>query len=147
MAVGGGVVEASGELAELGGEDHADRYGRPVAPLVALVLLDGVGQGVAVVEDLPQAGLLEVAGDDLGLDPHRAFDQLRGVRPRGRAGALGVGLDEVEDDRVGDEAGLDDLGHAGDVVVDRQRVQRGEVAEHTGRMGGRRPRGSCPRRC
>ena len=67
---------------------------------------------VAVVEDLAQARLLEVAGDDLGLDPDGALDQLGGVRAGRGAGGLRVGLDQVEDRRVGDEAGLDDLGHA-----------------------------------
>ncbi|EKX63206.1 hypothetical protein STRIP9103_01490, partial [Streptomyces ipomoeae 91-03] len=106
---------------------------RAVPPLVALVLLDGMGEGVPVVEDLAAAGLLEVAGDDLGLDPDGPLDQLGGVRSGGGAGGLRVGLDEVEDHRVGDEAGLDDLGEPGHVVVDRQRLQRGQVAEHTRR--------------
>jgi hypothetical protein len=48
------------------------------------------------------------------------------------AGGDGVGLDQVEDHRVGDEPGLDDLGEAADEVVDREGVQRGEVAEDSG---------------
>ena len=51
-----------------------------------------------------------------------------GVRAAGR-----VLLDQLQDLRVGDESGLDDLGEPADVVVDRQRVQRGQVAQHPGR--------------
>ena len=90
--------------AELGGVRHADRHRLPVPPAVPLDLLDGVPQGVPVVEDLAQPRLGEVLRDDLGLDRDRPLDQLAGVRavPPGRAGR--VGLDEVEDHRVGDEA-------------------------------------------
>ncbi|CAM5616569.1 hypothetical protein STENM223S_07125 [Streptomyces tendae] len=87
VAVGGGVVQAAGQPAQFGGEVHADGDGGAVAPLVPLVLLDGVAEGVAVVEDLAEAGLLEVAGDHLGLHPDRALDQLGGVRPGRGAGA------------------------------------------------------------
>ena len=49
---------------------------------VALGPLDRVGEGVAVVEDLPAgvraaaAGLLEVAGDHVELDLHRPLNEL-----------------------------------------------------------------------
>ena len=147
MPVGGGVVEPAGEPAQFGGEDHADGDGGAVPPVVALVLLDRVRQRVAVVEDLPQPGLLEVAGDDLGLDPDGALDQLGCVRALRGAGGGRVGLDQVEDGRVGDEAGLDDLGEAADVVVDgpASRGRRGRRALR--RAGGRRRPGSCPRPC
>ena len=133
MPVGGGVVQAARETAQFGGEDHADGDGGAVPPVVALVLLDGVREGVPVVEDLAQAGFLEVAGDDLGLDPDGALDQLGGVRTAGDAAPGRVLLDQLQDGRVGDESGLDDLGETADVVVDRQRVQRGQVAQHPGR--------------
>ncbi len=133
MAVGRGVVQAARQPAQFGGEVHADRDGRAVPPLVPLVLLDGVAERVAVVEDLPQPGLLQVRGDDLRLDPDRPLDQLGRVRAHRGAGGLGVGLDRVQDHRVGDEPRLDDLGQTGDVVVHGQRVQRGQVAQHTGR--------------
>jgi hypothetical protein len=73
VPVGGGVVQPPGEAAEFGGEDQADGDGGAVPPAVTLVLLDGVGEGVAVVEELALAGFLEVCGDDLGLDPDGAF--------------------------------------------------------------------------
>ncbi|CAM5487078.1 hypothetical protein STANM309S_04814 [Streptomyces tanashiensis] len=94
-----------------------------------------MGEGVAVVDDLPVAGLLEVSGDDLGLDPDRADEQLGGVRTGRGAGGLRVLLDEVEDHRVGDEAGLDDLREPAHEVVHRQRVERREVAQDPGGGG------------
>ena len=57
----------------------------------------------------------------------------RRASERGSDDRGGVLLDQVEDGRVGDEAALDDLGHAGDDLVLRQRVQRVEVREDTGR--------------
>jgi hypothetical protein len=56
-------------------------------------------EGVSVVEDLAQEGLLEIGGDDLGLDDDGALDEFLGVRavPAGRA--LRVALDELEDAR------------------------------------------------
>ncbi|MNW52603.1 hypothetical protein D3C74_301280 [compost metagenome] len=138
MTVHGRVVEASREARELGGKDHADRHGRAVAPRVAFGELDRVAQGVAVVEDLAQAGLLEVLPHDARLDRDRAFDELDddGPRRRGHRGPapalelVDVLLDELEDPRVGDEAGLDDLGEPGDEVELGQRLERGDVAEH-----------------
>ena len=81
------VAEPAGEAAELGGEHHADRDGRAVPPLVALGVLDRVAEGVAVVEDLAQALLGEVLGDDVGLHPDREFDDAAelGRRRIGRA--------------------------------------------------------------
>ena len=61
----------------------------PCRQLVALDLLDGVAEGVPVVEDLAQRRLLEVLGDDLGLDRDRPLDQLaqRGAVRGSRAAA------------------------------------------------------------
>ncbi len=67
-----------------------------------------MAEGVAVVEELPAAGVVEVLADRVGLDLHGAGDQLGGGRPAG-----GVGLEQVEDRAVGDEAALDDLGQPG----------------------------------
>ena len=47
-------------------------------------------------------------------------------------GAVWVCPDQVQDDRVGDESGLDDLGQAAHVVGPRQRLQRDQVGEHAG---------------
>ena len=85
---------------------------------------------VPVVEDLAQRGLLEVLGHDLGLDRDGPLDELAHGRTVGPRRRLGVGLDEVEDHRVGDEPALDDLGQPGHEVVGRQRLQRRQVAQH-----------------
>ena len=89
---------------------------------------------VAVVEDLAQLRFLLVGGDDLGLDGDRAPDQLRQHGARRVERSLGIGLDQVEDHRVGDETRLDDFGHARHKLVARQRFQRRDVDEHGGRL-------------
>ena len=73
---GGAVVQPAGEPGQLGGEDQADRDRVAVPPAVALELLDRVAERVAVVEDLAQPRLAQVAADDVGLDPDRPLDQL-----------------------------------------------------------------------
>lgn len=118
----GGVVEPPGQPGQLGGEDQAHRHCRAVPPPVALAALDRMPQRVPVVEDFAQLRLLLVGGDDVGLDRDGALDQL-GQHLAGRVHrGPRIGLDEVEDRRIGDEAGLDDFGHAGHQLVGRQRV-------------------------
>ncbi len=147
MPVGGLVVETPGQPAQFGGEHQAHRHRGAVPPLVALPPLDRVGEGVAVVEDLAQLRFLLVGGDDLGLDRDRAPDQLRQHRARRVERGLRVGLDQVEDHRVGDEPGLDDLGHARHDLVARQRFQRRQVDEHGGRLMERADEVLTRRRC
>ena len=127
MPVGVGVPEPPDAARQFRGEHHPDGDRGAVPPGVALGEFDGVAQGVAVVEDLPLAGFLEVLGDDPGLDRDGEFDELPdGVRA-GIGDGGGILFDQVQDGRVGDEAALDDLGHAGDHLVLRQRVQGVEV--------------------
>ena len=52
--------------------------------------------------------------------------------------ALRVVLDQVQDDRIGHEAGFDDLGQPGNVVGPGHGLQRGQVGQHPGR-GPERP--------
>ena len=147
MQRGGLVVEPAGQAGQPGGVHHPDGDRVPVPEPVALHALDGVAEGVPVVQDLARALLGEVGRHHPGLDPDGALDQLAGVRgraarwrPRGR-------LDQVQDGRVGDEAGLDHLGQA------RSRSRPGAASRAwPGRRarrrasGTRRP-GSCPRGC
>ncbi len=98
---GGGRRSASrkvrGEAGrELGGANTMPmRDRRPVAPLVALGVLDRVAEGVAVVEDLAQALLGEVLRHDARPSPRwRASIELAEVRRcAGSVGRVGVGLD------------------------------------------------------
>ena len=137
MALDDVVGQVPGGAGELGGEDQPHRDRGAVAPLVALVVLDRVAEGVPVVEHLPAAGLAQVAGDDLGLDPDAALHELADHLGLRVAHRLRVGLDELEDPLVGDEAALDDLRHAGEQLVLGQRPQRVEVAQHgRGRVEG-----------
>ncbi len=135
MPVGGGVVEAPREAAQLGGEDETDGDGGAVPPPVAFAPFDGVTEGVTVVEDLAQARLLEVRGHDLRLDLDRAPDQFGQYASRRVERGLRVRLDQFEDLRIGDEAGLDHLGETSDDLVARHRLERREVDEPRGRFG------------
>ena len=97
MPVGGLVVETPGQPAQFGGEHQTHGYRGTVPPFVTLPPLDGMGESVAVVEDLAQLRFLLVGRDDLGLDGNRAPDQLRQHRARRLQRGLGIGLDQVED--------------------------------------------------
>ena len=134
MPVGGVVVEPPGQPAQFGGEHQAHRHRGPVPPSIALAPLDGVRQCVAVVEDFAQLRFLLVGGDHLGLDGHGAPDQLRQHVAFRVERRFRVGLDQIEDDRIGDESRLHDFGHAGHDLVARQRFQRRQVDEHGGRL-------------
>src|SRR5216684_5681576 len=63
-------------VAEKSGGDHAPGYGFPV--LIAAVVRDtfeGVGEGVAVIEDFADAGLVFVATYDAGFDRNVSRNQ------------------------------------------------------------------------
>ncbi len=127
------LVKPPGQPGQFGDVDHPDGHRVPVPEPVSLHPLDGVAEGVPVVQDLPQARLVQVFRHHLGLDPDGALDEFARVRAVGDGGPLGVGSDQVEDDRVGDEPRLDDFGQAGHVVLAGQRLERDQVGEHAGR--------------
>jgi len=127
------AVETPGQPGQFGDVDHADGNRVPVPEPVPLHPLDGVAEGVPVVQDLPQARLVQVLRHHLGLDSDGALDELARVRAVRDGGPLGVGSHQVEDDRVGDEPRLDDFGQAGHVVLAGQRLERDQVGEHPGR--------------
>ena len=129
----GRLVQPAGQPGQLGDVHHADGHRVAVPEPVPLHPLDGVTEGMPVVEDLPQARLVQVLGYHLGLDRDGAFDQLARVRAVRDHRALRIRPDQVEDDRVGDEPGLDDLGQPADIVLARQRLQRDQVGEHASR--------------
>ena len=128
------LVDESRPPRQLSDVDHPDGDGVAVAPAVVLDLFDRVREGVAVVEDLAQRRLLEVDAHDVGLHLDRAphqFGQHLAVDVERR---VGVGVEEFEDARVGDEAALDDLGRPGDEITPRQGAQQVEVAHDGGRF-------------
>ena len=84
-----------------------------MTPLVAFVALDGVGEGVAVVQDFTAAGFAQVLGDHLRLHAHATFNEFTHHGGLRVAHGLRVCLNQVENFGVCDEAALDDLTHAG----------------------------------
>ena len=103
-----------------------------MTPLVAFVALNGVGEGVAVVQDFAAAGFAQVLGDDFRLHAHAAFDELTHHGGLRVAHGLRVCLDQVENLGVCDEAALDDLTHAGQQLMLGQGAQGTNLAEHRG---------------
>ena len=77
VASRGGLVKSAGEPGQFGGEHQSDGDRGTVPPAVAFAALDRVGEGVSVVENLPERRLLLVGGDHGGFDRDRAPDQLR----------------------------------------------------------------------
>ena len=115
------VVEPPGQPGQLGGVDQPDADGITMPPAELLDLLDGVAERVTVVEHLATTAFAQVGAHDVGLEPHRALDEL-GQRRSGRVECGdGIGLDEVEDGRVTQEAGLHHLGQPAREVLARQR--------------------------
>ena len=85
---------------------------------------------VAVVQDLAEAGLLEVLPHHPGFEPDGELDAAPEL-VRGRVGgAIDIRLDDVEDLGLADESALHDLGEAGEQLVARQAVQQIEVDQH-----------------
>ena len=122
----------TGGQGQFGGVDHAYRNSRAVTPLVAFVALNGVGEGVAVVQDFAAAGFAQVLGDDLSLHTHAAFDELAHDGGLRIAHGLRIRLNQVENLGVCDEAALDDLTHAGQQLMLGQGAQGANLAEHCG---------------
>ena len=92
---------------------------------VAGDILDGVADGVAEIEQGPQAGaLLLVLRHDPGLDRDVAGDERR------EGGARGGGIEVVEHGGVADDGVLDDLGKAFAVFAVGQGFEREGIGEH-----------------
>ena len=104
-----------------------------MTPGVVGDLLDRVGVGVPVVENLPQAGFGEILPHDGGLDRDGPGDQVgQHWRVPGQA-VGGIGQDPVENDRVGDQAALDDLSESGPQLSGRQSGEHLQVGDDGGR--------------
>ena len=104
-----------------------------MAPGVVVRALDGVREGVPVVEDFTQAALGQVGGHDAGLDCDRAGGDLSKLRAvRSQKLAWFRLLDDAQDLRVGNETALNDLGGTG------RQIGRGQAREeiHIGNHGG-----------
>ena len=134
------LIDQPGVPAEFGDEDHAGADGLAMTPAILLVLLDGMTEGVTVVERLApdlgayRGGLAEIGRDDVGLDldspTHQFGDHFATrIHCRGR-----IGLDQREDLGVGDEAALHHLGQPGAQLRLRQSDQGLEVAQDSGRL-------------
>ena len=103
------VDQASG-VAEVGDEHHAHRHRVAVPPGELLIEFDRVPEGVPIVEDFPQPGFFQVLPHHGCFHRHRPTDEFRQVATIGNPQAGGrVGFVALQDHRVGDEPGLDDL--------------------------------------
>ena len=122
LAICVGLRPAAGACGEAAGADHADGDGLAV-PISAVAGggLDGVGDGVAVVEDGADAAVLGILVHDAGLPAHAALDEFG--EERGIVQPVGRRLDQVEQAGVEDDGGLDDFGVVGDELGARQRGQ------------------------
>ena len=89
--------------------------------------LDRVPDGVAEVQDLPDAGVALVARDDPQLGQRARRDQA-GV------GRIRVPADALPQLAAGDQRGLDDLGVAGGELGRRERLERRGVGDHGRRL-------------
>jgi hypothetical protein len=103
-----------------------------VAPPVAFPPFQRVAQRVPVVQDLAQVGFSEVGCHHVCLHPDRAPHQLLQHRPGWVQRRGWVGLDQLQDHRIGDEPGLDHLRHPGDEFGARQRLESREIRQHRG---------------
>ena len=90
-----------------------------------------MSEGVAVIQNLAQAGFFQVAACHLRLHRDGALDKFRQCPIDVKAG-LWVVLIQFEDPRVPDEPGLDDLRRARDEFRPRQRSKRKGVEENPG---------------
>src|SRR6185437_11438176 len=94
----------------MSGSDRAPAYGFAVEKLfVASGGLDGVADGVAVVEDHAQAGLALVVGDDVGLDADAGGDDVGERFGVSAEDGVGVLLHVFEELWIADDPGLDGL--------------------------------------
>jgi hypothetical protein len=113
------------------GDHHAAAHGFAVQPLaVTEAGLDGVAEGVAEVQDGAAAAFALVTAHHLGLDLARALHgPCQGLGLTGQQG-VEMGLEPVQQRRVGDGRVLDDLGQPRTQLTRGQRGQRGQVADH-----------------
>ena len=101
-----------------------------MSPQVPLVALDGVGEGVPVVEDLPLPGLAQVGRDHPGLDRDGPLHDLPELIGAGIQGGRRIGFDDLEYPLVLDETGLDRFGETGGDVIGAEPSEHVEVLDH-----------------
>ena len=132
MPLCGRGVQPASEPRQFGGEHQAHRDRGAMAPPITLAAFDGVGKCVPVVEDLPQRRFLLVGSHHRCLDFDGPADQHGQHRAQRVQRCLWVGLDQLQYHRIGDETGLDHLGHACHQLVAGQRLQHRQVNDDGG---------------
>ena len=93
-----------------------------------------VAEGVAEVENRPQALFTLVLADHPGLDLAAALDGIRQGRFVARQQVVEMGFDPAEKGFIGNRAVLDHLGQPGRQLALRQGVERVQIGNHTGRL-------------
>jgi hypothetical protein len=134
-----GLVEVAGQPGQLRRVHHADRDRIAVPEVIGGIPLDGVREGMPVVQHLSpdrssrRHRFEDVADNHVRLDADRPLDQLtQHVALTNRN--LGVPLDEVQDGLVGDESTLDHLGQAAGELTGRQGRKSRQVTHDSGRF-------------
>jgi len=125
-------------MAEESGGDHAPGDG--FAVLVAAVLGDafeGMGEGVAEIENLAEAGFAFIAADDVDFDLDVARDELGKRRTIAPQNLLHIFLEHGEHRGVGNDGMLDDFGETPAKFAVGESAQQFRIGEHeTGRIKG-----------
>src|SRR6185312_3013149 len=130
VAVHNHVGKPYREPREFGRVHHAYADGGAVPPQIALRVLDRVAEGVAVVEDLAQAGLLEVLTHDARLDAHGELHDAAELLARRVGGNGDILLDDVENLGGLDEAVLHDLAESREDLHLTEPLERVQVGQH-----------------
>ena len=112
--------------------DHPERHRLAVQKLETGRGLYRVTNRVAEVENRAPAALALVSDNHLHLDPHRSLDEL-GQHSR-RHGRARLRLQRIEHGCIGDEPGLDHLGHPGGEFARRQRSEEPQIGHHHPRL-------------
>jgi hypothetical protein len=126
----GGFAELKLEGDSCGG-DHANGDGLAVGEIVVGAQLEGMAEGVAEIEDIADAQLVEfVLLDDGGFELDAACDDFdEGLWVELEDFFEGWAFEGLVEGGVADKAILDDFGEAGPEFALRQGAQESEVAE------------------
>ena len=127
------LIDVSQKMRQFGRIHASDRHRVAMTPTEMLKLFDGMAESMSIVQEFAQSRLLKIGGHMVGLHAHGMFDQLcdhilqigiQERRPVEGTQFIGIILKNLQNFRIHDETGLDDLTQALDENVVRQRCER-----------------------